>query len=56
VIDVSELTVKTAVTPPNMTTDASVKPLPVIVTCVPPAVPPLDVLSPRTVGPVGQVK
>ena len=44
VIEVSELTVKDAAgTPPNVTAKAPVKPLPLIVTEVPPAVVPLVV-------------
>ena len=49
-IAVSELTVKVAATPPKYTAVAPVNPLPVIVTGVPPAVDPVLVLRPVTLG------
>src|SRR5439155_21066545 len=51
VICVSELTAKlVAAVPPNETAVAPVKPVPVTVTSVPPAVGPLPVLRPVTAG------
>ena len=51
VIDVAELTVtEPAAVPPNLTVSPDAKPVPVIVTLVPPAVGPLVGAMPDTVG------
>src|SRR5262249_31424029 len=56
VIDVDELTVKLAATPPNRTAPAPVKFVPVMVTLVPPMVLPLLVPSDDTTGAEAAVK
>jgi hypothetical protein len=50
VIDVAEFTVNGAAVPPNLTAVAPVKPVPVIVTVVPPVVEPVVGLIPVTTG------